>query len=1017
MHTHTFTKLLNPLLSVLALVLIGFPLSAQQYHAVLSGNQEVPVVTSMAHGEVMGRVSNGDLILWGSFDMLSDEVDTTIAGGAHIHLGLAGQNGGVAFPINLTLDTDLMGGTIDSANNRFSLTANQLTALEGRALYVNLHTKAYSGGELRGQLLPGSDAVYHALARGSNATHRVISNGHGAILLELHDTTLVVSGSFNDLEGDFNEAVAGGIHLHGALPGENGGIGLSLQTTLDPDLRGGILIPDSNTFQIPSNAIVALKNNGWYLNIHTQASAAGELRGQVLPIHQATFRVFLSGLNQNPSIQSSGHGQLIFAYKDDSLVVSGHFDDLSSMADTTIAGGAHIHLGLPGRNGGVVHPLNVNYDTDLMGGDILPSENAFGLRAVDISSLFNRELYVNIHTQQHGSGELRGQILPMANYYFSAYLTGSQEVHDVVSRGDAKLQLEVNGSMLTTSGSFSRLSSALDTSILGGVHIHQAATGENGGVVVPLNSTNESDLLSGRFMPSNNQIEMSEGLLDTMAMRWHYANIHTANYGAGELRGQIIPEANRLLHAKLSGAAQLTPVNTGGHGAVLVDYHSGINSFYVSGSFQGLSSEVDETIAGGAHLHNAEVASNGGIWHRLTSVLESDKLSGYFMAADNNWTLNSNASDTLFNRMNYLNIHTTNHGSGELRGQVVPISKAYYSANMGAMNVVQPIPSNAGGKIQAELHGSKLVIYGGFDMLDSEIDTTIAGGAHLHVGYAGENGSLSEVLVLDLHNDIFGADVLAEENEIELSQLQMKALEEGLIYVNVHTRDHRAGALRGQFLRRTNFFPSADANIISPSNGVSLTVEGDPSQLLQAEWNEANDRDSLAYIWQLAVDSDFDTVLINVNVGAALTANLTYGFVDTLLSENGLGQGDSIMLYHRAIATDGGLSNPGEANAITLTRGTFIGLENKILESHSMSLYPNPANQQLNVLLKSSSIEGERVNLTVYNTLGKRLDSREFTATGRSMVQFNTGNLQPGQYIIRLQMNGVREHAHFNIVR
>ena len=63
----------------------------------------------------------------------------------HIHKGVVGVAGPVIFPF-----TDL---TSPITLNSPVLTDEQITALLNDSMYVNLHTQAYPGGEIRGQLI------------------------------------------------------------------------------------------------------------------------------------------------------------------------------------------------------------------------------------------------------------------------------------------------------------------------------------------------------------------------------------------------------------------------------------------------------------------------------------------------------------------------------------------------------------------------------------------------------------------------------------------------------------------------------------------------------------------------------------------------------------------------------------------------------------------------------------------------------------------------------------------------
>ena len=105
----------------------------------LSGANEVPPVTTSAAGS--GTITVGD------DGAVSGSVTTTGVAGtaAHIHEAAAGANGPVIVP--LTKDGD----TYKAAAGA-KLTPAQMASLKAGNLYVNVHSAANPGGEIRGQL-------------------------------------------------------------------------------------------------------------------------------------------------------------------------------------------------------------------------------------------------------------------------------------------------------------------------------------------------------------------------------------------------------------------------------------------------------------------------------------------------------------------------------------------------------------------------------------------------------------------------------------------------------------------------------------------------------------------------------------------------------------------------------------------------------------------------------------------------------------------------------------------------
>lgn len=108
----------------------------------LSGGEQVPAVSTAAHGK-------------GSFTVNEDHSvsgSVTVSGlspmAAHIHVGARGKNGPVA--IGLTKSSE--GTWVVPAGARFN--DDQYKAFMAGETYVNFHTPANKGGEIRAQLQP-----------------------------------------------------------------------------------------------------------------------------------------------------------------------------------------------------------------------------------------------------------------------------------------------------------------------------------------------------------------------------------------------------------------------------------------------------------------------------------------------------------------------------------------------------------------------------------------------------------------------------------------------------------------------------------------------------------------------------------------------------------------------------------------------------------------------------------------------------------------------------------------------
>jgi hypothetical protein len=111
------------------------------FKATINGASEVPANASEATGTATLTYNKNTMI----FDIVVNftGVEATVA---HIHKGAVGVGGGVVFgftppiisPINYT-------STV--------LTVSQDSALNANLYYVNIHSDAFPGGEIRGQLI------------------------------------------------------------------------------------------------------------------------------------------------------------------------------------------------------------------------------------------------------------------------------------------------------------------------------------------------------------------------------------------------------------------------------------------------------------------------------------------------------------------------------------------------------------------------------------------------------------------------------------------------------------------------------------------------------------------------------------------------------------------------------------------------------------------------------------------------------------------------------------------------
>jgi hypothetical protein len=131
-------------MNVFAVLLTTYAIcaSSQEVKVALSGNQEIPPVTTSASGT--GTITvNADRSVVGSVTITG--MSATVA---HIHEAAAGANGLIVIPLIRTADNQwsLPPGT--------RLSEPQNESFKAGKLYFNIHSEAYRSGEIRGQIKP-----------------------------------------------------------------------------------------------------------------------------------------------------------------------------------------------------------------------------------------------------------------------------------------------------------------------------------------------------------------------------------------------------------------------------------------------------------------------------------------------------------------------------------------------------------------------------------------------------------------------------------------------------------------------------------------------------------------------------------------------------------------------------------------------------------------------------------------------------------------------------------------------
>ena len=122
--------------------------NAYLFTANLAGRNEVPKNNSGSYGVLRAYLSRDRKTL--RFDLRSFRVPNIIS--AHFHLGYPGTNGAILKTINMNVCNGTATGFWSKCDSEQPLTDKNINDLMKGAIYVNVHSKRYPNGEIRGQV-------------------------------------------------------------------------------------------------------------------------------------------------------------------------------------------------------------------------------------------------------------------------------------------------------------------------------------------------------------------------------------------------------------------------------------------------------------------------------------------------------------------------------------------------------------------------------------------------------------------------------------------------------------------------------------------------------------------------------------------------------------------------------------------------------------------------------------------------------------------------------------------------
>ena len=553
-----FKKLLR---SLAAIALLAAPLVASADHlrphllltARLSGAQEVPAVTTAGQGvaAITLNATRDTIFIQAAVSNLSGAVT-----GVHFHDAPAGMTA----PVSVNLISMLRGNRVSGYLAGAQVTPLRIARLLRGLVYLNVHTAANPGGEIRGQVTVESDNALAGVLSGDQEVPAVATtaSGLGVFTLSQDQERLKFRVVVNGLSGAIT-----GAHFHIAAPGANAPVALDLTSFRTGNVVEGEISSSGTAPLLTPTLLAALVQGGVYINVHTAANPGGEIRAQVLPERRVLpLDARFDGAQMVPAVATTASaisvGRLV-----------GTLDTVRVQVAYTGLSGRPVDLRFYAANAGVANtPANLVGTVPVVtgvGGNTVGNVITFEITAPTLTPalanlLLNTGINTVLTTAANPNGEIRGQVIRLAREGYSIVLNGAQERPNPVATAGYGVGF-VSIDRDQTNARFAAVWGGLSGPATMG-HFHTGSASQSGGVVFNLlsffdNATTPTSLAG--YWKSDNAVpfDVSRSLL--FRNNNIYLNLHTAANPSGEIRGQVYRGARNLQTVLGTQPAALLP--------------------------------------------------------------------------------------------------------------------------------------------------------------------------------------------------------------------------------------------------------------------------------------------------------------------------------------------------------------------------------------------------------------------------------------------------------------------------
>jgi hypothetical protein len=292
--------------ALMCLIAPGFLFGQIHFTATLDGAQAGTTSTGSGSASLTLNETLTELRYVITFQGLSGNLS---AAGGHFHYGLPGISGPVvkSVAVGLGNGSQTLVGSWKSTDGTAPLTRAAVESLLTGRVYLNFHTAANPGGEIRGQVNLATALHFTANLDGTQAGTSSTGTGTGVFVFDPSKSQVRFRVTYRGLTGPLSAA---GGHLHTGAPGVSGGVVKTLAPGSNPANAtvAGTWKSTDATQALTAALVDSLIAGKLYANFHTASSPAGEVRGQLVLNGGYGFLAEVEGNQENPPVVTNGTG-------------------------------------------------------------------------------------------------------------------------------------------------------------------------------------------------------------------------------------------------------------------------------------------------------------------------------------------------------------------------------------------------------------------------------------------------------------------------------------------------------------------------------------------------------------------------------------------------------------------------------------------------------------------------------------------------------------------------------------